>query len=104
MRTGERSLRLLVEKWFGRGAALRARVARFGYSRHGRCRYVCVEAIRASGVLAIIFFRHADGSWCVFPPESRGPMMNLAPLEAVPRNGPRASIDRSGDHSVQAVA
>jgi hypothetical protein len=93
-----------VEKWFGRGAALRARVARFGYSRQGRCRYVCVEAIRASGVLAIFFFRHADGSWCVFPPESRGPMMNLAPLEGISHGGPRVSIERSAEHSVQAVA
>ena len=54
----------------------------FGYSRAGRCRYVCVEASRASGVLAIFFFRHADGSWCVFPPETKGSTMNLARSKA----------------------
>jgi len=34
-----------------------------------RVRYVRVEAVRPTGVLALLFFRHDDGSWQVFPPE-----------------------------------
>ncbi|WP_235205654.1 hypothetical protein [Cupriavidus sp. SK-4] len=30
--------------------------------------YVQVEVERPSGALCLMFFRHADGSWCVFPP------------------------------------
>jgi hypothetical protein len=38
-------------------------------------RYVCVEAARPAGSLAIFFFRHDDGSWCVFPPATVRPAM-----------------------------
>ncbi|WP_234825198.1 hypothetical protein [Cupriavidus necator] len=34
--------------------------------------YVQVEVEQASGALSLLFFRHADGSWCVFPPCDRG--------------------------------
>ncbi|MGF6780739.1 hypothetical protein [Paraburkholderia sp. GAS334] len=77
MSTRERSLRVLVERWLGRGAATHARVTRFSHSRRKLWRYVCVEAERPSGRLAIVFFRHDDGSWCVFPPEYKRPALNL---------------------------
>lgn len=76
MRVGERSLRALVEKWLGLDAVKRARVTRFRRSVQHPWPYVRVEVTRPSGVLAIMFFRHDDGSWCVFPPEHRPPAIN----------------------------
>ncbi|WP_154678205.1 hypothetical protein [Paraburkholderia nodosa] len=34
-----------------------------------------MPAARASGTLAIMFFRHGDGPWFVYSPESRQPVM-----------------------------
>ena len=67
-KNGARPLRLLIEKWFGSSASIPCRVTEFGRTRSNRRRYVCVEAKRATGSLAIFFFRHDDGSWHVFPP------------------------------------
>ena len=39
-------------------------------------RYVRVEALKPTGVLALFFFRHDDGSWQVFPPEAVRMMMS----------------------------
>lgn len=60
------SLRSLVNKWV-------ASTAYSAHVTHGRLsatrrRYVCVEYGSAKGRLAILFFRHDDGSWNVFPP------------------------------------
>ncbi|SEA41653.1 hypothetical protein SAMN05192564_1011403 [Paraburkholderia sartisoli] len=78
MNTRERSLRNLVESWLGSERTEDIRVTR--YSRIGRKvrRHVCVEAVRESGTLTIVFFRHDDGSWCVFPPAPRTPVMGAA--------------------------
>ena len=76
MRGQERSLRALAEKWLGLDTIKRATVTRFGRSRRHPWRYVRVEAILPSGALAILFFRHDDGSWCVFPPASPRPAIN----------------------------
>jgi hypothetical protein len=76
--TRETSLRLLVEKWFGRESEMRARVTLFSHSRTSRWRYVCVASRRATGELSIFFFRHDDGSWSVFPPQTKRPTMNVA--------------------------
>ncbi|AUT74545.1 hypothetical protein SAMN05446935_4852 [Burkholderia sp. YR290] len=79
----EGSLRSVVEKWFGAGSNARARVTR---SRHIRCkqwRCVRVEATRSAGTLELIFFRHADGSWCVFPPDTRRLTMDVSKLAQV---------------------
>ncbi|MDB5837709.1 MAG: hypothetical protein JWR14_7539 [Caballeronia sp.] len=76
MKAGEKSLRCLVDKWLGPTATIPARVTRFIHTRsEARC-YVLVETARPTGVLAIFFFRHADGSWCVFPPEIKRPSMS----------------------------
>ena len=78
MGTREKSLRVLVENWLGPDAAKHARVTRFSHSRRKQWRYVCVEADHPSGRLAFVFFRHDEGSWCVFPPEYKRPAMNIA--------------------------
>jgi hypothetical protein len=74
----ERSLHVLVEKWLGHEGAKSARVTRFSHSARKRWRYVCVETLRSAGAFSIVFFRHDDGSWCVFPPSSQRPTMGIA--------------------------
>ena len=75
MKTGEKSLRFLVEKWLAPSTAVPARVTQFIHTRDDPWRYVRVEASQPTGVLAIFFFRHDDGSWCVFPPATKRPAM-----------------------------
>ncbi|HVE11298.1 MAG TPA: hypothetical protein VNE00_28850 [Paraburkholderia sp.] len=70
MNTTGKTLHWAVDKWLAPTAAMPARVTGF---RH-RC--VRVEAARPNGVLSILFFRHADGSWNVFPPLAERPAMN----------------------------
>jgi hypothetical protein len=71
------SLRSLVQKWLGTDPTHRTRVTRFSHTRAKRWRYVCVESARPSGAFSIVFFRHEDGSWCVFPPAIKRPAMNV---------------------------
>lgn len=67
MGTGAMSLRGLMAKWLGPDGSTTARITRMrdAARHHG---YVQVEVEHSSGVLSLLFFRHADGSWCVFPP------------------------------------
>jgi hypothetical protein len=71
------SLRMLVEKWFAPTPVTPARLVRFSRSTPDQRRYVCVEAARPGGPFVIFFFRHDDGSWRVFPPAARSPMMRV---------------------------
>lgn len=77
MNTGQRSLRLLIEKWLAPTTAIPIRITRFGRTRSNRRRYVSVEALHPTGPLEIFFFQHDDGSWCVFPPSNERPAMSL---------------------------
>jgi hypothetical protein len=76
MNTGEKSLRSLVEKWVGPIAAKPVRVCRFRSVGSNHACYVRVEAHGSSGSFAFFFFRHSDGSWCVFPPANEKPAMS----------------------------
>ncbi|MFX1673940.1 hypothetical protein PWR63_17010 [Paraburkholderia sp. A2WS-5] len=69
------SLRVLVDKWLAPNACAPARVVRFSRMQDNRLRYVCVEAVHPARTIAIFFFRHGNGSWCVFPPASHRPAM-----------------------------
>lgn len=82
MTTADKSLRVLVDKWFGaRGVRLvRVRLYRLPGSIAARC--IRVEAQRPSGTLTVFFFRHHDSSWQVFPPETIRPAMSLDRLAA----------------------
>lgn len=62
-------LRMLVERWLASSQATQVRISRFGYAGSGRRRHVRVEWLRAEGSIVILFFRHDDGTWHVFPPE-----------------------------------
>jgi hypothetical protein len=66
----EKSLRLLVEKWLSPTLTTPIRVTRFSRTR-GNQRYVCVETLRPGGPVTLFFFRHDDGKWCVFPPDTK---------------------------------
>lgn len=72
------SLRLVVEKWLGPTVTKPARIVRVGRMSSGRQRYVCVESSEQPGVLAIYFFLHDDGRWCVFPPAAKHPTMSFS--------------------------
>ncbi|WP_321797171.1 MULTISPECIES: hypothetical protein [unclassified Burkholderia] len=71
----ESSLRMQVDKWLAPSARVPARIVRFSRLPVQRRRFVCVEAVHPAGTIAIFFFRHDDGSWCVFPPADRRPAM-----------------------------
>ncbi|QCP49918.1 hypothetical protein FAZ95_12475 [Trinickia violacea] len=74
-RTTQSTLRRLVDKWLAPTPAAPARVIRFSRMPMHRRRYVCIETSHSSGTLSIFFFRHDDGSWCVFPPAAERPAM-----------------------------
>ena len=82
MGSGEKCLRTLVDKWFGPSAVVTIRVVEFSRTRTDRRRYVRIGAVRSDGYLTIVFFRHDDGSWNVFPANVSTPTMRAYPLAA----------------------
>ena len=76
MNTQRASLRRIVDKWLAPTPASPVRDIRLCRMQANHIRYVRVEALRPSGVLALFFFRHDDGSWQVFPPEAVRMMMS----------------------------
>jgi len=66
MDVGQISLRGLIDKWLAPASGVR--VTQFSRTGQSRGRFVRVETEHSAGTLAIYFFRHGDGSWCVFPP------------------------------------
>ena len=82
MGSGEKCLRTLVGKWFGPSAVVAIRVVEFSRTRTDRRRYVRIGVMRPDGGLTIVFFRHDDGSWNVFPAKASTPAMHAYPLAA----------------------
>ncbi|QIE27873.1 hypothetical protein SBC1_59840 (plasmid) [Caballeronia sp. SBC1] len=86
MVASEQSLRVRVEKWMGAVSAGHLHVRSIHRIRAGRCRCVCIEVERASGSacssFTLFFFRHDDGAWHVYPPESVRPAMSIGRLAA----------------------
>ncbi len=80
--TSERSLRYQVEKWLALGSAASVHVTEFSRTRSGHRRYVRVETSQPSGTRSLFFFRHDDGFWCVFPPETQRAKMHIERLAA----------------------
>ena len=76
--THEYSLRTQVDKWLAPGLSTPVRVTEFSRTRFGGRRYVCVETALPLGSRALLFFRHDDGCWCVFPPALDRPNMTMA--------------------------
>jgi hypothetical protein len=82
MNAGEKSLRVMVEKWFSPTPATTVRVTEFGRISSTQRRYVRAEAPRPTGLFVIFFFRHDDGSWNVYPPRTDRPAMRAYWLAA----------------------
>ena len=76
------SLRALVEKWLAPGPGSSLRITRFNCPAGDRRRHVQVETCRPDGAVTILFFRHRDGVWHVFPP---GP--DRLSMQAYPGDG-----------------
>ena len=72
------SLRMMVEHWLPPGPENRLRVTAFKHQRSKHECYVCVEVSRATGPVALFFFRHRDGTWRVFPPRPERPAMRAS--------------------------
>ncbi|QCP50227.1 hypothetical protein FAZ95_14185 [Trinickia violacea] len=78
MATAGKSLRRMVEHWLSPEPGQRVRVTEFR-NKHARYqRYVRIETSKASGPVALIFFRHQDGTWCIYPPRPEFPTMRVA--------------------------
>jgi hypothetical protein len=71
MAVGNTSLRFQVEKLMGTTRGHTARVRLLERSRVGNVRRVCIQIERCDGSFSLFFFRHADHTWHVFPPEGR---------------------------------
>ena len=76
MNATEKSLHWIVDKWLAPTPSMPARITQIQHDRSQPHRFVRVEALRPSGLLSIIFFRHDDGSWNVFPPASKRPALH----------------------------
>jgi|SRR6516225_6516273 hypothetical protein len=77
-----RSLRSEVEKLVGPTRGRGACVRLLDRSRSsGTCR-VCIQIDRPTGTFSLFFFRHADGTWHLFPPGQRRPVMGMSRLAA----------------------
>jgi hypothetical protein len=79
MNLEERSLRWLIDKWLAPAPAAPVRLTRYGGANSSQRRCVLVQSSDPIRPLAIFFFRYDDGSWCVFPPVPRGPMLHVYP-------------------------
>jgi hypothetical protein len=69
------SLRLQIGKWLGPISSKTVRITRSDHTGDGRVRCISVEALRQNSTLSIVFFRHGDGSWLIYPPEVERPAM-----------------------------
>ncbi|EEA01865.1 conserved hypothetical protein [Burkholderia sp. H160] len=79
---GNRSLRSQVEKLVGPTGNRGARVRLLDRSRSGGTCRVWIQIELPSGAFSIFFFRHADGTWHVFPPCQRRPEMGIGRMAA----------------------
>jgi hypothetical protein len=78
----DHSLHYAVDKWLAPTTAHPARVLRLCRSHVTGSRYVCIEAQHPNGPIAIVFFRHDDGTWNVFPPQGKRLAMDARRLAA----------------------
>jgi hypothetical protein len=79
---GNGSLRSQVEKLVGPTGGRGARVRLLDRSRSGGTWRVCIQIDLSSRAFSLFFFRHADGTWHVFPPGQRRPEMGIGRIAA----------------------
>lgn len=75
MAPGEISLRVQVERLVAETRDERMRVRFVTRWREGARRRLCMEIGWTGRLSLVFFFRHADRSWFLFPPEHRRPGM-----------------------------
>lgn len=75
------SLRVLVQRWLAPGPGASLRITRFSCVGSERRRHVRVDAWRPDGTVTILFFRHKDGMWRVFPPDAERLAMRAYPID-----------------------
>ncbi|ACC75206.1 hypothetical protein PPMP20_01900 [Paraburkholderia phymatum] len=71
------SLRRQVEKWFGSSQPISIDVSRVPRTMAARSGYKCVRVSQPSMTFEIIFFRHGDKSWRVYPPGIERPTLDV---------------------------
>ncbi|MCC8404890.1 hypothetical protein LJ655_23960 [Paraburkholderia sp. MMS20-SJTN17] len=79
---GNRSLRSQVEKLVGPTRGRGARVRLLERSRSGGTCRVHIQIDWPTGAFSLFFFRHADRTWHVFPPDQRRPEMGIGRMAA----------------------
>lgn len=94
MATAARSLRLMVEQWLSPDAAKKVRVTEFRHRRSTQECYVCVQTVRDGDRVTMLFFRHKDGTWRIYPRDPARPSMRAICL---PTNL-EAAADLCGGH------
>jgi hypothetical protein len=77
MATAARSLRSIVQNWLSPKPEAPVRVTEFKKGKLGSGCYVRVETTRGSSTVSMLFFRHRNGLWCVFPSRAEQPSMRL---------------------------
>jgi len=77
MAATEHSLRELIEKWLGATSAGPMRILLMRRSRIGGTRCLHIQAQRSADTVTLLFFRHENGNWQVFPPEAAQPAMRI---------------------------
>ena len=77
MKNDDHSLRAQIEKWFGVDREASIHISRAAWMLTGGPNYRCVRVSRPSSPHAIVFFRHRDGYWRVYPPPVSQPTLNL---------------------------
>jgi hypothetical protein len=77
MASALKSLRQMVEHWLAPDPATGVRVIEFRNRRSTQMCYVLVETLTTRGRVSMFFFRHSDGMWRIFPPNSKRPSMRI---------------------------
>ena len=72
------SLQQNVDKWFSPSQRDQIRVTRFRQSTTGGQSGVIVRLLGATDTIELLFFRHGDGTWRLFPASVTRPMMNAS--------------------------
>jgi hypothetical protein len=76
MKGDTHSLRGQIEKWFGSAQPISIHISRAQGQLHAMSGCKCVSVSQTSGPYAIVFFRHGDKSWRVYPPTATRPTLN----------------------------
>lgn len=83
MRKMDRSLREVVQKWFGDAALASLQITRVPHHSVARRGCVRVEWSRCGAPITVFFFRQDDGGWAVFPPRPAVPWQGRSKLAAL---------------------